>query len=52
VKAYERLIAYTKYEAASDSKSETCPSTVEQLDFGRALVQDMLDLGIERCQYG
>jgi tripeptide aminopeptidase len=47
VKAYERLIAYTKYEAASDSKSETCPSTVEQLDFGRALVQDMLDLGIE-----
>ena len=47
MKAYERLIAYTKYEAASDSKSETCPSTVEQLDFGRALVQDMLDLGIE-----
>jgi len=47
MKAYERLLNYTKFAAASDSASETCPSTPEQLDFARALVQEMLDLGIE-----
>lgn len=47
MKAYERLIEYTKFEAASDGTSATCPSTPEQLDFARALVQEMLDLGIE-----
>jgi len=46
MKAYERLLKYTKFEAASDGTSDTCPSTPEQLDFGRALVQEMLDLGI------
>ncbi len=47
MKAYERLLKYTKFEAASDGTSTTCPSTPEQLDFGRALVQEMLDLGIK-----
>lgn len=47
MKAYERLLNYTKFEAASDGTSNTCPSTPEQLDFGRALVQEMLDLGIQ-----
>ncbi|HBG01161.1 MAG TPA: peptidase T [Firmicutes bacterium] len=46
MKAFERLMAYTKFEAASDGSSKTCPSTSEQLDFGRALVQEMQDLGI------
>ncbi len=47
MKAYERLLKYTKFEAASDGTSNTCPSTPEQLDFGRALVQEMLDIGIK-----
>lgn len=46
MKAYERLLKYTKFEAASDSVNSTCPSTPEQLDFGRALVGEMLELGI------
>lgn len=47
MRAYERLLKYTKYEAASDSTSSSCPSTPEQLDFGRALVNEMLELGIK-----
>lgn len=47
MRAYERLLNYTRFAAASDSKSDSCPSTPEQLEFGRALVQEMLDLGIE-----
>ena len=47
MKAYERLLRYTNFAAASDSTSETCPSTPEQLDFGQALVEEMLELGIK-----
>jgi len=47
VKAHERLLRYTNFAAASDSTSETCPSTPEQLDFGQALVEEMLELGIK-----
>ena len=46
MKAYERLLRYTKFEAASDGTSSTCPSTPEQLAFGQALVDEMLALGI------
>ncbi len=46
MKAYERLLKYTKFEAASDGSSKNCPSTPQQLDFGRALVDEMLALGI------
>lgn len=47
MRAFERLLNYTKFEAASDGSSTTCPSTSEQLDFGRALVEEMLELGIK-----
>ena len=47
MKAYERLLRYTNFAAASDSTSETCPSTPEQLVFGEALVEEMLELGIK-----
>ena len=46
MKAYERLIAYTAFPTASDETKETCPSTPSQLDFGRALVEEMKALGI------
>lgn len=47
MKAYERLLNYVKYETASDGTNDTCPSTPEQLDFGRALVEEMQALGIK-----
>ena len=47
MKAYERLLNYVKYETASDGASDTCPSTPEQLEFGRALVEEMQALGIK-----
>lgn len=46
MRAYERLLQYTKFAAASDSSSQSCPSTPEQLIFGKALVKEMLALGI------
>jgi tripeptide aminopeptidase len=46
MKAYERLLNYVTYETASDGVSDTCPSTPEQLEFGRALVEEMQALGI------
>ena len=47
MKAYERLMAYTKFEASSREANPCCPSTPEQLVFGRALVEEMLALGIK-----
>ena len=55
MRAYERLIKYTKFETASDDRSKTYPSTASQLEFGRALVEEMKSIGIEDAnidQYG
>jgi tripeptide aminopeptidase len=46
MKAYERLINYTKYETGSVSDNESCPSSPEQLVFAKALVEEMKTLGI------
>jgi tripeptide aminopeptidase len=46
MRAYERLINYTKFETGSDEMSNTHPSTPEQLVFGKALVEEMKSLGI------
>ena len=46
MRAYERLINYTKFETGSDELSITHPSTPEQLVFGKALVEEMKSLGI------
>ena len=47
MRAYERLLKYTKYPAASDSSRQSFPSSPEQLTFGKALVEEMLAIGIE-----
>ncbi|HHY09255.1 MAG TPA: peptidase T [Firmicutes bacterium] len=47
MRAYERLLNYVKFEAASDAASETFPSTPAQLELGRHLVQEMQKLGIK-----
>ncbi|MDF2905029.1 MAG: pepT [Herbinix sp.] len=46
MRAYERLINYTKFATASEELSNTHPSTPEQLVFGKALVEEMKSLGI------
>ncbi len=46
MRAYERLINYTKFATASSELSTTHPSTPEQLVFGAALVEEMKSLGI------
>lgn len=50
MRAYERLLRYVSFDTASDSSSETCPSTENQLVFGRALVEEMNALGLQNVR--
>jgi len=46
MRAYERLLRYAPYPTVSDEDNEACPSTPEQLEFGKVLVDEMLAMGI------
>ena len=46
MRAYERLLRYIQFDTASSEASETCPSTPGQLVLGRALVEEMKEMGI------
>jgi len=46
MRAYQRLLRYIKYPTASNAANESCPSTPQQLDFGKVLVEEMLAMGI------
>jgi len=46
MRAYERLLRYAPYPTASNADNEACPSTPEQLEFGKVLVDEMLAIGI------
>lgn len=41
-----RFLRYVKFDTMSDEFSETCPSTKKQLALGKALVEEMLAMGI------
>ena len=43
----ERFLKYVSFETTSDEFSETCPSTDQQKLLGAALVEEMLQIGIE-----
>ena len=47
MRAYERLINYTKYETGSVSGNSNCPSSPEQLSFAKALAEEMKSIGIQ-----
>lgn len=47
MRAYERMLNYTKIWTTSDSSSESVPSTSRQFDLARILVEEMKKLGIE-----
>ncbi len=42
----ERFLRYVSYDTQSDEFSESCPSTEKQLALGKALVAEMLKMGI------
>ena len=46
-KVWERFLRYVKYDTESDEFSETCPSTPNQKVLGKALVEEMLAMGIQ-----
>ena len=43
----ERFLKYVSFNTRSDEESETCPSTEGQRVMGKALVEEMLAMGIE-----
>ena len=43
----ERFLRYVTFDTMSDEFSETCPSTANQLALGKALVEEMLAMGID-----
>lgn len=45
-KVVERFFEYVKFDTISDPKSETCPSSPNQKDLGRYLVEEMKAMGI------
>ena len=46
MKSYERLIRYASFPTASDESNPHCPSTPAQLDFARALTDELRALGV------
>ena len=42
----ERFLKYVTFDTQSDDASETCPSTAKQKLLGRALVEEMKEMGI------
>ncbi len=45
----ERFLRYVKIDTESDSKSKNYPSTSTQLDFGRELVKELKDIGVQNA---
>lgn len=45
MRAYERLIKYSKFPTASDESANTCPSTSKQLTFANELVKELREVG-------
>ncbi|MDP4092350.1 MAG: peptidase T [Bacillota bacterium] len=43
----ERFIEYVKVDTKSDENSESCPSTKNQYEFGRKLVEELIEIGLQ-----
>lgn len=43
----ERFLKYVSFDTQSDEYSSTTPSTLKQLELGKELVKEMLEIGIE-----
>ncbi|MBQ8509595.1 MAG: peptidase T [Clostridia bacterium] len=50
MKAYERLIKYASYPTASCEENACCPSTPAQLDFARALADELRAIGCDEVE--
>ncbi len=51
----DRFLTYIKIDTQSDPESDSIPSTVKQLKFGKKLVEDLKQIGlteVELDQYG
>lgn len=46
MRAYERFLKYVNYDTTSNAECSDCPSSSGQLTFAKALVEEMLNIGI------
>jgi len=46
-KLVERFLKYVSFDTQSDENSSTCPSTANQLEFGKHLVQELRQIGLQ-----
>lgn len=46
MKAYERLIKYASFETGSDGRSLAIPSSASQIEFGKALTEELKKYGV------
>ena len=49
MKVHERFLDYVRFDTTSDPYSKTCPSTPNQMEFARYLVEDMKKIGISNA---
>lgn len=47
MRAYERLLKYVMVHTTSDPGSESCPSTLNQFDLAKLLVDELLAVGVK-----
>ena len=55
MKAYERLIEYTKFHTGSYEENECSPSSEGQMEFAKYLVNELKDMGVDNAyvdEYG
>ena len=50
MRAYERLLRYVTVPTKSDDASESTPSTPEQWDLARLLVEELQSLGVTNAE--
>jgi len=46
-KMIERFLKYVSYDTQSNEESDSCPSTVQQLEFAKILVEELKNIGIK-----
>lgn len=49
MKAYERFLQYIKYETTSDENSTNVPSSACQLELGKYLAKELVEMGIKNA---
>ena len=50
MKILDRFLKYVSFTTTSDEASNTCPSTTQQLEFGKYLAEELKEIGLLRVK--